>query len=108
MFDLSTSLWYLIIFFCLFVDWFFQVMEVMGSAMEYNLEQLQKVFTLYSDTHAVMWCLVQILDVIFHLFPKLQLIFEVHNFMPKGVEQQTTFCESEESKLECAIFICKL
>ena len=47
-------------FFCLFVDWFFQVMEVMGSAMEYNLEQLQKVCTLYSDTHAVMWCLVQI------------------------------------------------
>lgn len=28
--------------------------------------------------------------------------------MPKGVEQQTTFCESEESKLECAIFICKI
>lgn len=80
-------------------------MEVMGSAMEYNLEQLQKVCTWYSDTHAVMWCLVQILDVIFHLFPKLQLIFEVHNFMLKGVEQQTTFCESEESKLECAWYL---
>lgn len=83
-------------------------MEVMGSAMEYNLEQLQKVCTLYSDTHAVMWCLVQIFRCNFSPVSKLQLIFEVQNFMPKGVEQQTTFCESEESKLECAIFICKL
>lgn len=83
-------------------------MEVMGSAMEYNLEQLQKVCTLYSNTCVVMWCLVHFLGVIFHLFSKIKLIFEVHNFMPRGVEQQTTFCESEESKLECAIFICKI
>ena len=30
---------------CIQFFFFFEVMEVMGSAMEYNLEQLQKVLT---------------------------------------------------------------